>query len=368
MIAANRSYWEEELYDVPYQLVVVGGGLVGQSVAYFYKKENPLARVLVVDRGFYPIGASTRNAGFACIGSVTEIMADLNIEDEDIVKERIHRRYEGLLLLRKELGDRHIDYDACGGWEIFTDREAFHEACKHIDQYNTWIYELTGESDTYKAGEKLGKPVIFNRLEGALHSGKMMRALYEKNMSLGVEFRWECSVNTVEDDGLIVLRNGISIRAEQIVISTNAFTKTLLNDIDITPGRGYIMLTNAGVNTEWYGTFHYDDGYIYFRNIGDDRLLLGGARNIDYEGEETSEFGVNEAIKERLIQFGNEVLGLPEGWGIEQEWSGIMGFTPSKSPILKRYNDRVLLATGLSGMGVALGMQLGKEAADLVRI
>ena len=64
----------------------------------------------MIDRGFYPIGASTRNAGFACIGSVGELMADLEIEIEEVVKQRIQDRYHGLLLLREVLGDDNIDY------------------------------------------------------------------------------------------------------------------------------------------------------------------------------------------------------------------------------------------------------------------
>jgi glycine/D-amino acid oxidase-like deaminating enzyme len=75
-------------------------------------------------------------------------------------------------------------------------------------------------------------------------------------------------------------------------------------------------------------------------------------------------FGANSKIKDHLMEFANNVLKLPAGWEIDAEWSGIMGFTPTKSPILNAISKDVVVVAGLSGMGVALGMQLGKEAAS----
>ena len=43
-----------------------------------------------------------------------------------------------------------------------------------------------------------------------------------------------------------------------------------------------------------------------------------------------------------------------------------MGFTESKSYLLEQIDENCILAAGLSGMGVALGMNLGKKASDLV--
>ncbi len=114
------------------------------------------------------------------------------------------------------------------------------------------------------------------------------------------------------------------------------------------------------------GTFHYKKGYVYFRNLGDNRMLIGGGRHVAFDEEKTSEFGVNETIKDYLINFSDTVLKLPQGWEIEREWSGIMGFTESKSYLLEEVGKNSVLAAGLSGMGVALGMNLGKKAANLV--
>jgi hypothetical protein len=158
------------------------------------------------------------------------------------------------------------------------------------------------------------------------------------------------------------LDNGIELHSEKMVIATNSFTSKLLPDVEIKPGRGFVFVTKPIADLKWTGTYHFDAGYYYFRGVGDNRFLLGGARSLDIDVETTLEFGANKKIKKHLIKFANNVLKLPSGWEIDTEWSGIMGFTPTKSPMLHRISKDVLLIAGLSGMGVSLGMQLGKEA------
>jgi len=363
----NRSYWESELYNQTYDLIVIGAGLTGLSGAYFFKKEFPDAKVLILERGFYPIGASTRNAGFACIGSVGELISDLEIESEEVVKQRIKDRYNGLLLLREILGDDNIDYDDCGGWEIFTDTDEFLKLKESVPRLNSLMADIIGEGDVFEIGSYLGKPAFFNRVEGQLHPGKMIRTLYDKCVQSGIEFRWSSEVETIHTkEKHVDLKNGHSFKSERLIIATNAFTSELLPEQKIKPGRGYVFLTEDLSIMDWKGTFHYDKGYVYFRNVGDQKILLGGGRNIDSDTETTKEFGVNEDIKAYLINFANKVLQLEKGWSIEQEWSGIMGFTDSKSYILETISNNCVLAAGLSGMGVALGMNLGKKAAGLV--
>lgn len=365
MIQANRSFWESELYEQEYDLIVIGAGLTGQSTAYFYKKLHPGAEVLVIDRGFFPIGASTRNAGFACFGSVTEHMADMKIEQEAKIIDRIRRRIDGLKLLRNTLGDDNIGYNEPGAYEIFTDDEAYQSALNHLDICNRWLDEAVGEEKVYQERKHNGFPAISIAREGCLHPGKMMKTLHKKNVSIGVEFRWNTPVKQIDvETPMVKLENEVNLKSKRMVVATNSFTSKLLPEVDIKPGRGYVFVTKPIEDLKWRGTYHYNAGYYYFRGIEDDRLLLGGARSLDIDVETTTEFGTNERIKDHLIHFANQVLNLPKGWEIDVEWSGIMGFTSTKSPILQKVSKQTWVVAGLSGMGVALGMQLGKEASE----
>ncbi|RNC84710.1 MAG: FAD-binding oxidoreductase [Balneola sp.] len=364
--SARQSLWEDALYDQKYDLAVIGGGLTGLSTAYFFKKKHPRAKVLVIDRGFFPIGASTRNAGFACIGTIGEFISDLEIDTEDQLKRRISDRYSGLKLLREVIGDEHLEYQHTGGYELFTDSDDFATVCSKIELFNNWMKELVGSEALFKKTEYRGYPAIFNPIEGMLHPGKMIQALIEMNSQLGVQFRWNTDVEELDHaNGLIHAEQGVSIHSELLILTSNAFTQKILPDTSIKPGRGFVFVTSKIEDLKWKGTFHYDKGYVYFRNLGNDRLLIGGGRNADYQTEETDEFGVNESIKEYMTDFTNNIIKPPKGWQIEREWSGIMGFTETKSPILEFVSDNCVIAAGLSGMGVAMGMKLGESAANI---
>lgn len=359
------SYWEKDSFFKPYDLIVVGAGIVGLSSALFYKRQHSGARVMVLDKGFLPEGASTRNAGFACVGSVTEHVADLDIESEDGIKKRIQNRYEGLRLLRSTLGEENIGYEACGGYELFTDGDRFQEAAAYIPRFNMWMKELTGEEQVYKADTIHGYQVISNRLEGALHPGKMMQRYIRLAAGAGIELRWNANVSEVHEDGNIILEKGQHFKAAQILVAANGFVQKLLPALSIYPARGFVFVTNNLADMPWKGTFHHDRGYIYFRNIGK-RLLVGGARNIDADEESTSEFGTNEKIKNHLLEFTTSILKLEKGWQVEHEWSGIMGFTESKTPVVQKLDSHRYVAAGLSGMGVAVGTKIGQEASALL--
>ena len=72
------SYWERETWFKDLDLAVIGSGIVGLTTAIYYKQKHPDKKVVVLEKGSLPKGASTKNAGFACFGSVSEILSDLN--------------------------------------------------------------------------------------------------------------------------------------------------------------------------------------------------------------------------------------------------------------------------------------------------
>ncbi len=361
----RSSFWEKDSFLKPYDLIIVGAGIVGLSSVLFYRRHHPGARILVLDKGFIPEGASTRNAGFACVGSITEHVSDMQKETEKNIKERIQRRYKGMHLLRETLGDAVIGYENCGGYEVFTDGREFEKVREHILQFNNWMKELTGEEGVYQPKKINGYDGIYNRLEGALHPGKMMQALLNEATKSGTVIRWNTTVERIEEKGLLHIESGVTLEAGQILVAVNGFTKRLLPDVPVKPARGLVMMSESWRDIPWKGTFNHDRGYVYFRNVGT-RLLLGGGRNKAIEEESMDAFGTNEIIKNYLQTFARETLNMPDEIDFEYEWSGIMGFTPTKTPVLKRLDEHCVVAVGLSGMGIAIGMEVGKSAAKLL--
>ena len=113
------SYWELKNWFTAIDYTIVGSGIVGLHTALRLRERFPAAKILVLEKGMLPQGASTKNAGFACFGSLSEILEDLKTHSEDDVVALIEKRWKGLQLLRKKLGDQAIDFKPHGGYELF---------------------------------------------------------------------------------------------------------------------------------------------------------------------------------------------------------------------------------------------------------
>ena len=122
----NLSFWEKDTWFTDIDFTIVGSGIVGLNTALRLRERFPKSKILVLEKGMLPQGASTKNAGFACFGSISEIIDDLKSQTEQQVIDLVTKRWAGLTLLRKNLGDDAIDFKPYGGYELFlNDENAF---------------------------------------------------------------------------------------------------------------------------------------------------------------------------------------------------------------------------------------------------
>lgn len=376
MIQPNFSYWEQQTFFSNYDVIIIGSGIVGLNAALHLKSEEPSLKIAVLERGILPSGASTKNAGFACFGSVSELMSDIKIDGEETVYHLIEKRLLGLKTLRDNLGDQAISYEENGGYELFLeDDQALQEASfSAIPYLNKLLKPILKDSDIFTdSSDKIAdfgfrkvNGLILNRFEGQIDTGKMMQALMIKVRSLGVEVFNQCEVHAFEEEGLVSIQTSIGVfKSKNVVFATNAFTSQLLPDVKILPGRGQVLVTEVVSNLKFKGTFHYDEGYYYFRNI-DGRILLGGGRNLNFKAEESFDLEITYQVQERLEELLSEIIYPEKTIAIDYRWSGIMGFGKDLTPLIKKISTGIYLAARCNGMGVALGSLTGKEVAELL--
>lgn len=372
------SVWESTSFHRRPHLVVVGGGIVGLFAALFHKRQHPDHHVLVVERGDHPSGASVKNAGFACFGSPSELLADIAKEGTDAMLRRVEERWRGLQELRQELGDSNIGFEASGGHEIYrTGDSLYPQVADGFEALNNSLRSIFGKAvfqwddDAIKRFGLSGVDhLVRTDLEGPIDTGRMMIALLRKVTEAGVVFRSNTHIEKIEGDGshvLLALKSGDTIEAEQVLLATNGYTGSLLPHLDVVPARGQVLLTSPIPGLKLRGTYHLDEGFYYFRDHKR-AVLLGGGRNLDIAGETTTEDGITDRIQQALEQLLREVILPDQRFTIAQRWSGIMGFgSASKSPIIVRVSERVGVAVRLGGMGVAIGIRVAREAAEMMQ-
>jgi glycine/D-amino acid oxidase-like deaminating enzyme len=100
MKAEYYSFWEKQAFFEDIDVIIVGSGIVGLSSAYFIKSRFPQWKIMVVESGVLPHGATTRNAGFSCFGSLSELVEDLKTYGEEEMLNVVEKRWEGLKLYK----------------------------------------------------------------------------------------------------------------------------------------------------------------------------------------------------------------------------------------------------------------------------
>jgi glycine/D-amino acid oxidase-like deaminating enzyme len=197
----------------------------------------------------------------------------------------------------------------------------------------------------------------------------MMQALMRLAQSKGVTIMNGMTVSKFEESSAhikIFTDNGWKFKAKKVLVCTNGFTGRLFPALEVYPARNQVIITAPIPNLKLKGSFHFDKGYVYFRNI-DNRILLGGGRNLFPKEESTDKMELTDEIQRFLENFlKNHLLHSSANVDIDMRWSGILGIGDKKSPIIMQYSDHIYTAVRLGGMGVAIGNLVAEEAAELL--
>lgn len=371
------SFWEKDSYYAHTDVIIIGAGLMGLWSALELKKQRPSLSVTILERNPTPLGASTRNAGFACFGSLTELLSDEAKMGTHAMLEILEARYKGIQKIKSYFSEATIQYDPCGGYEaIPVSHATAANLDDHIQYLNQLLSPITKLDQTFtnqttqmqEIGLKNFDYLVGNVLEAGIHSGKLVNALSRLVMEQGVNIlyglevkEWHSNRNGVQ----VQTQDELTLSADQLISCINGFTRELMPSLHIVPARGQIIVTNAFEHLPMKGTFHYDEGFYYWRNLGN-RILIGGARNLDFEGEETTDLSGTENIRAHLLQFLREHTVTNEHIEIDQYWSGIMGFTPTKEPLIEQVAPNIFAAIACNGMGVALTPVIAEKLATRV--
>ncbi len=380
------SIWVKESFYRETDVLIAGGGLMGLWTAYELLRQNPALKVTICEALPVPALASTRNAGFACFGSPSEFWSDLQTMGENEMWKVVEMRYKGIQKIRSILGEKNIGFETLGGFELFNKNDEWNGSVLRdkLEILNKGFLEITGHEHVYsdRSNEMAALGLVGfaamagNSIEGGLHSGMLVNELIRVVCNAGAIYLTGHEVVEAVSTGTqarVLLRNRqveqVSIICRALVWATNASLGEKHFSLPrIHPARGQILLSPPLENFHLKGTFHFDEGYYYFRNLCN-RLLLGGARNMAFEHEETLSDQPTAEIRAHLEKF--IAVHFPQvaptlgdkGW---LHWAGIMGITENKLPIVEKVGENQWVALACNGMGVALTPIVAEEVAELL--
>ncbi|MDH4473586.1 MAG: FAD-binding oxidoreductase [Fluviicola sp.] len=372
------SYWEKTALTEGIDYAIVGGGIVGIATALHLREIYPNAKIVILERGYVSTGASTKNAGFACFGSVTELADDLKKMDETSVWNTVEMRWRGLQRLHERFPDSVIDLQLKGSWDLIASDETktVPELSDQMQYFNAEIERITGFSSCFSYDTTIAEKAGFNginggfhnKLEGEIHTGKLLAASNLLLAKAGIICLFGVEVKTIQpgENEVLIETNYGELKSGKLAVTVNGFAQKLLNDQRIQPARAQVIVSSKMPGFELPGTFHYQQGYYYFRSI-DNRLLLGGGRNLDFSGETTTEFENTSLIINTLEALMHNVILPGKDVTIDYKWSGIMGVGTEKKPLIEFIHPNVGIGVRMGGMGVAIGSLVGEELAELLK-
>jgi len=373
------SFWEQRWLDKA-DIVIVGAGLVGLQTAIQLKCKFAHKKVWVLESSVLGDAASMRNAGFACFGSAGEILDDASRMGMDDALSLYGMRYKGLQKLITTYGETILGYENSGGNEVFESNEHFDVVASKIDDLNHGLKQFHDDNafkikEISRLGMRVHSQAIFSPMEGALQSHLLYETVRKHALAVGVEIisgikvlslnqhpskKWELECENQGQNS-----NRFQITAQKLILCTNGYTKLLLEEVDVQPARGQVLVTKPIPELTFRGIFHADKGYIYFRSLGS-RILIGGARNLAFEDEQTTVSEANEQLIQALKNWLTNTIVPYANVEIETQWAGIMGMSQSRLPIIEQRKENLYLGVRLGGMGVALSSLVAQQLSDLV--
>jgi glycine/D-amino acid oxidase-like deaminating enzyme len=367
-------------------VVVIGAGFTGLWTALALTDTDPALDVVVLEAETVAFGASGRNGGF-CEASLTHGLANGILHFPDELERLEAEGIDNLRGLIAFVGEHAIECDL-EETGVLTLADQPHQ----VDEFRAWVDEAAGYGehleflDRDRVRDEIHSPIWLAGLhrppgrDALLDPAALCRGLARVAHERGIRIFERTKVDAlrrVAGGVVVTTSNGASIRADQVVVATSAYSGWLrrLRPVFV-PVYDYVLVSEPLTSDEraaigWarrQGLSDANNQFHYFRLTADDRILWGGYDAIHYFGSRVGpELDRRPATFEKLeAQFFRAFPQL-EGLRFPYRWGGAIDTTTRFTVTFgQTMGGRVTYALGYTGLGVGASRWAGGVVRDLI--
>jgi len=348
------------------EVVIVGGGVIGCSIAYQLSKADK--KVIVTEREEVAAEASRAAAGL--LAPLGELSGPGPFTDLLLASWNLNLE---LIPVLEDASGVRVEYHHPGSLHTVTDAE---DAAYLREQMEAW--EALGlqvswlEGDEAREFEPLLEPgvaaAVYSPRDGSIKPAAMTRAYAESARRQGVTFYEHTEITGIERRASRVVgvqtARGDVIACDHLVIAAGAWSARFGNwlgfSLPVSPMRGQILSLRQPASPLKHILF------------GEGVYLVPKLDGTIYVGATVEQVGFDKAVTAEgiawLLSSAIQLVPSLASAPIADIWAGLRPWSPDSRPILGKAPgwENVTLATGHSASGFELSAITGKTIADLV--
>ncbi len=360
----SAVYWSQTPQNISrsYDVVIIGGGYVGLSTAYWLKKNRPQLSVAIIEKDSIGAGASGRNAGFLTKGSLLFYHHLYKEWGESTTVELFEYAQSSILLVEKEL--KLVENKIAQQTSSFTFLRSSKVQKDIASLPQSILKNFKEDSTQFLKGKSLS--VHSSENEFSINPMMLLTRLYHLNFDSGVEFIIGAQVESIQNGNRVELETSYGeIHCDSLAVCSNGYSHLLPElKLEIIPQRAQMLALKLEGDIYKDGLFYDPEERVYFKFNEPGVVLIGGKRLVDPVSEQTIATDTSKKIQDALYNYAREELQLT-GQKIAS-WAGTMGFTKSEIPFVGQSEvlKSCYVAAGFSGHGMGWGFKTAQELAN----
>jgi thiazole synthase len=334
------------------RIVIVGGGVIGLSIAVELKLRDRTTQVIVLSRDF---ARSASHAAAGMLAPLAEEIASPQMLDLCLQSRWLYPKWTQKL---EELTGIDPGYRPCG---ILAPVSRIPQTIVKPNVTAQWL-----DRDVlpyYQTG--LGRDIVgawWYPEDAQADNRQLVKALHQAAIDLGCEIREGAEVGSIEQKhGKIgrIRTNNEDLEADICILAAGSWSGQLI-PVPVCPVKGQMMAVTMPSPSPLQRVIFGEGIYLVPRHNG--RLIIGATvERVGWQPKNTPK-GLNE-----LLVGATRLFPELENWEVEDIWWGFRPATPDELPILGTSPcDNLILATGHYRNGILLAPITAALIADLI--